>query len=196
MRRAPEIKLNEAQRVELVSWSRSQTLPMRQVSRAKIVLLAADGQEDIVIAAAVGCARQRCARVRQRFLRDGLEGLRRDAPRSGRPTKHDAQRIVKLTSTTQPTQATDWSRALMEQAAGVSASTVGRVWRRHGLKPHRVATFKISRDPQFAEKLEATVGLYLAPPELVRRREEPDSGAGSHTAGPALAPRSPTHSDS
>jgi len=165
MRRAPEIKLNETQRVELVNWSRSQTLPMRQVSRAKILLLAADGQEDVAIAAAVGCARQRCARVRQRFLRDGLEGLQRDAPRSGRPTKHNAQRIVTLTTTTQPAQATDWSRALMAQAAGVSPSTVGRVWRRHGLKPHRVATFKVSRDPEFAEKLEAIVGLYLAPPE-------------------------------
>src|SRR5690606_6708053 len=154
MRRAPEIKLNDAQRAELVSWSRSQTLPMRQVSRARIVLLAADGQEDIALAAAVGCARQRCARVRQRSLRDGLEGLRRDAPRSGRPVKHDAQRIVELTTTTQPAQATDWSRALMAQAAGVSASTVGRIWRRHGLKPHRVATFKVSRDPHFAEKLE------------------------------------------
>src|SRR5690606_5005236 len=133
MRRAPEIKLDEAQRVELVSWSRRQTSPVRQVSRARIVLLAADGQEDTALAKAVGCARQRCARVRQRFLREGVEGLRRDAPRSGRPAKHDAQRIVKLTTTTQPTQATDWSRALMAQAAGVSASTVGRVWRRHGL---------------------------------------------------------------
>lgn len=165
MRRAPEIKLNEAQRVELVSWSRSRTLPARQVSRARILLLAADGQEDIAIAKTVGCVRQRCARVRQRFLREGLEGLRQDQPRSGRPAKHDAQRIVTLTTTTRPEQATDWSRALMAQAAGVSASTVGRVWRRHGLKPHRVATFKVSNDPQFTAKLEAIVGLYLAPPE-------------------------------
>src|SRR5512145_115749 len=105
MRRAPEIKLNEAQRVELVSWSRSRTLPARQVSRARILLLAADGQEDIAIAKTVGCVRQRCARVRQRFLREGLEGLRQDQPRSGRPAKHDAQRIVTLTTTTRPEQA-------------------------------------------------------------------------------------------
>jgi len=138
MRRAPEIKLSEAERIELGSWSRSQTLPVRQVSRAKILLLAADGQENIAIAERVGCTRQRCARVRQGFLRVGLEGLRQDAPRSGRPVKHDAQRIVSLTTTTQPAHATDWSRALMAQAAGVSPSTVGRIWRRHGLKPHRV----------------------------------------------------------
>ncbi len=127
MRRAPEIKLSEAERKELEAWSRSQTLPVRQVSRAKIVLLAADGQQDIAMAEAVGCARQRCARVRQFFLRERLAGLRRDAPRSGRPAKHDAQRIVTLTTTTRPAQATDWSRSLMAQATGVSASTVGRV---------------------------------------------------------------------
>lgn len=165
MRRAPEIKLSQAEREELVAWSRSQTLPVRQVSRAKILLLAAGGEEDLGIAEALGCARQRCARVRQRFLQGGLESVRRDARRSGRPVKHDAQRIVTLTTTTKPAQATDWSRALMAQAAGVSSSTVGRVWRAHGLKPHRVTTFKVSRDPQFAEKLEAIVGLYLAPPQ-------------------------------
>jgi transposase len=165
MRRAPEIKLSESERAELMAWSRSQTLPTRQVSRAKILLFAADGQEDIAIAKAIGCGRRRCARVRQAFLLGGLARLQRDAPRSGRPVKHDVQRIITLTTTTQPAQATDWSRTLMAQAAQVSPSTVGRIWRRHGLKPHRVATFKVSRDPQFAQKLEAIVGLYLAPPE-------------------------------
>ena len=165
MRRAPEIKLSAAERAELVAWSRSRTLPARQVSRAKILLLAAAGQQDLAIAAALGCARQRCARVRKNFLQGGLARLRREAPRPGRPVQHDAQRIVTLTTTTQPAAATDWSRALMAQAAGVSASTVGRIWRQHGLKPHRVATFKISRDAHFTEKLEAIVGLYLAPPE-------------------------------
>ena len=165
MRRAPEIKLSEAERAEVMAWSRSQTLPARQVSRAKILLLAADGWEDIAIAKAIGCGRRRCARVRQAFLMGGLARLERDAPRPGRPAKHDAQRIITLTTTTKPAQATDWSRTLMAATAGVSPSTVGRIWRRHGLKPHRVATFKVSRDPQFAEKLEAIVGLYLAPPE-------------------------------
>jgi transposase len=165
MRRAPQIILSEAERAELVAWSRSRTLPARQVSAARILLLAAGGAQDIAIAAAVSCARQRCARVRQNFLRGGLERLRREAPRPGRPVRHEAQRIVTLTTTTRPAQATDWSRTLMAQAAGVSASTVGRIWRAHGLKPHRVRRFKISRDAQFAEKLEAIVGLYLAPPQ-------------------------------
>jgi transposase len=157
--------LSEEERAELAAWSRSQTLPVRQVSRARILLLAAAGKEDLAIAKTLGCARQRCARVRRGFLQGGLARVRQDAPRSGRPVQHDAQRIVTLTTTTQPAQATDWSRALMAAAAGVSASTVGRVWRRHGLKPHRVTSFKVSRDPQFAQKLEAIVGLYLAPPK-------------------------------
>ena len=126
MRRAPDIKLSETERAELAEWSRSRTLPARQVSAGRILLLAADGQPDIAIAEAVGCGRRRCARVRQHFLGGGLERLRRDAPRSGRPIEHDAQHILTLTTTTTPAQATDWSRTLMAQAAGVSASTVGR----------------------------------------------------------------------
>ena len=165
MRRAPVIELSEVQRGELTAWTRSRTLPARQVSRAQVILGAADGEEDIAIATRLGCTRQRCARIRQRFLHDGLDGLRRDAPRSGRPAKIDAKRIVTLTTTATPDGATDWSRALMAKAAGVSESSVGRVWRANGLKPHQVVTFKVSRDPQFAEKLEAIVGLYLAPPE-------------------------------
>jgi transposase len=165
MRRAPAIELSETQRLELATWTRSRTLPARQVSRAQVLLRAAAGEEDIAIAAQLGCARQRCARIRQRFLADGLEGMRRDAPRSGRPPQIDAKRIVTLTTTATPDGATDWSRALMAKATGVSESSVGRVWRANGLKPHQVVTFKLSRDPQFAEKLEAIVGLYLAPPE-------------------------------
>jgi transposase len=165
MRRAPAIQLNPTERTELETWSRSRTLPVRQVSCAKILLRAANGEENLAIATAVGCSRQRCARVRRRFWQGRLESVRREAPRSGRPRQHDRQHILTLTTTTQPAQATDWSRALMAQVSGASASTVGRVWRAHGLKPHRVATFKVSRDPQFAEKLEAIVGLYLAPPE-------------------------------
>ena len=165
MRIAPKIELSDADRLELEGWSRSRTLPARQVSRAKILLRAADGAQDLAIAAELGGTRQRCARVRRRYLAAGLDGLRRDAPRTGRPRLHDAQRIVALTTGGPPAQATDWSRTLMAKAAGVSPSTVGRIWSAHGLKPHRVGVFKVSRDPQFAEKLEAIVGLYLAPPE-------------------------------
>lgn len=105
MRVAPKIELIEPRRLELGAWSRSRTRPVRQVSRARILLPAADGLADLAIAAAVGYTRQLCARVRQRFLRAGLAGVRRDAPRPGRPVQHDAQRIVTLTTTTQPAHA-------------------------------------------------------------------------------------------
>jgi len=165
MRRAPEIKLSESQTEQLQAWSRSRTLPHRQVLRARVLLRAAAGEQDLAIAAALGCSRQRCGRIRRRFLAEGMEGLRRDAKRPGRPVEIDAQLIVTRTTTASPDGATDWSRSLMAKAVGVSASTVGRVWRAHGLKPHRTTGFKVSNDPHFAAKLEAIVGLYLAPPD-------------------------------
>jgi transposase len=165
MRKAPAVKLSLNDRAELERWSRSRTLPGRQGVRARVLLLADHGMDDTAIAGTLGVSRQRCGRIRARFLAAGLQALAADRPRSGRPQRIKAQAIVTLTTTTHPGTATDWSRALMAKAAGVSASSVGRIWRRHGLKPHRVARFKVSRDPHFVEKLEAIVGLYLAPPQ-------------------------------
>jgi len=157
--------LSEAQRQELEKWTRATTLPVRQVVRARVVLLAGEGADDTVIAGRLGITRQRSGRIRARYLKGGLKALECDLPRSGRPRRIDAQKIVALTTGETPQAATDWSRALMAKAAGVSESSVGRVWRSHGLKPHRVGSFKLSRDPKFAEKLDAIVGLYLSPPQ-------------------------------
>lgn len=165
MRKAPAVKLSADERAELERWTRSRTLPARQGGRARVLLLADSGADDTAIAQALGVSRQRVGRIRARFLAEGIQGLVADRPRSGRPRRIQAQDIVTRTTATAPAAATDWSRALMAKAAGVSASSVGRIWRRHGLKPHRVARFKVSRDPRFAEKLEAIVGLYLAPPQ-------------------------------
>ena len=165
MRKAPAVKLSVDERAELERWRRARTLPARQGVRARVLLLADGGADDTAIAGALGVSRQRCGRIRARFLAAGLPGLVADRPRSGRPRRIQVQEILTRTTTTTPATATDWSRALMAKAAGVSASSVGRIWRRHGLKPHRVARFKVSRDPRFAEKLEAIVGLYLAPPQ-------------------------------
>jgi hypothetical protein len=98
----------------------------------------------------------------------GVAGLEKDAPRPGRTPKISKQtvaRVVQMTTQEKPPNATHWSTRTMARAAGISRASVGRIWQRHGLKPHRVETFKLSRDPQFAEKLEAIVGLYLNPPE-------------------------------
>ena len=165
MRKAPEVKLSEAERKELERWTRATTLPVRQAVRARVMLLAGQGADDTVIAGELGITRQRSGRIRDSYLKRGLKALENDRPRSGRPRSVDTQKVVALTTAEQPEAATDWSRALMAKAAGVSASSVGRIWRRHGLKPHRIGSFKLSQDPKFAEKLEAIIGLYLSPPQ-------------------------------
>ena len=94
-----------------------------------------------------------------------MAAIAQDLPRGGRKPTVDAQEIVRLTTQTLPTQTTHWSTRRLAKVSGVSDTTVLRVWHAHGLKPHRVKTFKVSRDPEFVEKLEDVVGLYLNPPE-------------------------------
>lgn len=132
------------------------------------MLLAAHGMQDIEIAEQLGTTRQRSARWRDRFLRLGMEGLKKDAARPGRRKKFSAQKvtsIVRKTLEEKPANATHWSTRTMAEAAGVSERTVRRIWKIHGLKPHLSHTFKLSNDKQFVEKLEDIVGLYLTPPE-------------------------------
>jgi transposase len=104
-------------------------------------------------------------RWRERYAEGGVAAIERDLPRGGRPPKVDAAEVVRLTTQTLPAAATHWSTRSLAAKVGVSDTTVLRVWHRHGLKPHLVETFKVSRDPRFAEKLEDIVGLYLNPPE-------------------------------
>jgi hypothetical protein len=98
--------------------------------------------------------------------------------------KVDAAQIVRLTTQTAPTAGTHWSTRTLAAKVGVSDTTVLRVWRQHGLKPHRVRSFKVSRDPQFVEKLEDIVGLYMSPPEhaLVLCCDEKTVAEGVETA--------------
>jgi transposase len=181
------ILLEDEQRDVLERWSRSRTVSLRWRERAQIILAATEKVSDAVIAARLGTTRHRVARWRRRFASGGVEALKKDRPRAGRPPRVDAakvKQIVRLTTQTQPTHATQWSTRSMAKRVGVSDTTVLRVWHAHGLKPHRVRTFKLSNDPQFTEKLEDIVGLYLAPPEhaLVLCCEKSDSGAGSYAA--------------
>jgi len=168
MRVAPPVELTEDQRQTLQQWSRGRSLPARQVERARVVLLAADGKQDLEIAAEIGISNQKAARWRKRFLKLGLVGLEKDAPRPGRTptiTAAKVQEVVQKTTQEKPGNATQWSTRTMAEAAGLSEKSVRRIWHKHGLKPHLSRTFKVSNDPQFAEKLEAIVGLYLNPPE-------------------------------
>jgi transposase len=139
---------------------------MRLVRRAQIVLAAADGKQNIEIAEELGIERTIVGRWRNRFVERGLAGLEKDAPRGGRPADTElARKIVEYTTQRKPPNATHWSTNTLAAALGTSRSTVSRVWRANGLKPHLVRTFKVSNDPNFVEKLIDVVGLYLNPPE-------------------------------
>jgi len=168
MRVARSVILNSEQRQQLEQQARARSLPARQVERARIVLRAADGWQDKDIARELGITPEKAARWRNRFADGGLAALQKDAPRPGRPrtvATEKVQEIVHKTTQEKPIAATHWSTRTMAVAVGVSAATVRRIWQANGLKPHLSRTFKVSKDPQFAEKLEAVVGLYLNPPE-------------------------------
>ena len=168
MRIAPAITLPADQQAALEQWARSRSLPARVVERARIVLLAAEGRQDKQIAAAMKITSKKVSRWRSRFLTLGMAGLERDAARPGRSptiTASLVRHVVNLTTRQKPPNATHWSTRSMAAAVGIREASVRRIWRSHGLKPHRVESFKISHDPEFAEKLEDIVGLYLNPPE-------------------------------
>lgn len=168
MRRACEIVLDQQERAALEKWSKGRSTPLRLVTRANIVLLAADGLENKVIGQRLNIGRDTVATWRQRFFSQRLAGIVQDAPRGGRkPAARDnvTRQIVERTTQTKPANATHWSTRTLGKELGVSRSMVQRVWKAHGLKPHRVKTFKVSNDKQFVEKLQDIVGLYLNPPE-------------------------------
>jgi transposase len=132
------------------------------------VLAAAAGMENKQIAAELGCTRRTVGTWRNRFSELRLAGIERDAPRGGRsPTTRAAfeAEIIRRTTQETPRNATQWSTRLLARELGCSGSMVQRVWHDNGLCPHRTKGFKVSNDPQFAEKLVDIVGLYLDPPE-------------------------------
>ena len=168
MRVAPSVELTDEQRQTLEQWARGRSLPARQVERARIVLMAANGELDVTIATKLGITNQKAARWRARFLTLGLAGLEKDAPRPGRTPSIPSslvKTVIQRTTQERPSHATHWATRTMAAEVGISEASVRRIWKAHGLKPHLVETFKVSNDPEFTEKLEAIVGLYLNPPE-------------------------------
>jgi transposase len=167
-RTAPPIILSEAEQATLGDWAKSRNLPYRQVVRARIITLAAQGITGQSIAASLGISRPTVHLWRGRFLALRTAGLEKDAPRPGRkpriwPAKIKA--VVEATLHTTPANATHWSTRSMARAQGLSEATIRRIWKQHNLKPHLVETFKLSRDKHFVEKLQDVVGLYLNPPD-------------------------------
>ena len=164
------VALARGDRRRLERLAHARTTPQRVVERARIVLASATGQAGSAIAAALGVSRPTITLWLDRYEQDGLAALLADRPRSGRPKRITAaaeQAIIDRTLRTKPSAdvATHWSTRLMAAATGLHHATIARIWRAHGLQPHRVRRFKLSRDPQFVAKLRDVVGLYLDPPK-------------------------------
>ena len=183
------IRLRRGERRRLERLVNKRTTPQRVVERANIVLCSAEGRSGSAICREVGVSRPTVTQWLDRYEAGGVEELLEDRPRSGRPRKitpDDEAEIVRKTLEEKPADATHWSCRLMAKEVGVHPTTISRIWRAHGLQPHRIEYFKLSTDPHFVEKLRDVVGLYVDPPEravvFAFRREEPDPSPRPHPA--------------
>lgn len=161
------VELCPEDRAELESWLRSSTTRKSLVERARILLLSSEGQSAEVIAGKLDVSTRTVYKWRRRYRKEGVGGLS-DHPRPGQPRKlapDKVHEILRLTTERIPDEATHWSVRLMAKYAGVTRWQVVQVWQAADLKPHRIKSFKLSQDPQFAEKVVDVVGLYLQPPD-------------------------------
>ena len=166
-RSAAAVVLAPAERAELEAVVRRPSSPQQAVSRARIVLRAAEGASNRQIATEVGMSELRVGGWRTKFIAEGIAGLS-DRPRSGRPRTIDeatVQRVIAKTLEPPPGGESHWSIARLARATGVSATSVERIWAEHRLRPHQTRTFKYSTDPELEAKVIDVVGLYLDPPE-------------------------------
>src|SRR6201990_2952960 len=167
MRTGISITLKPADRRRLKALARDRNSPHKHVWRAEIVLLSGDAVGTNEIMRRTGKSKTFVWRWQERFMREGYDGLLRDKTRPSRiPAlgSETVERVVALTQSEAPAEATHWTSAQMANAVGLSASSFHRIWRAHGLQPHKVKRFKLSNDPRFVEKLRDIVGLYVDPP--------------------------------
>src|SRR6187402_1938796 len=167
MRTGISIILKPADRRRLKALARDRNAPHKHVWRAEIVLLSADAVGTNEIMRQTGKSKTCVWRWQERFMQEGYDGLLRDKTRPSRIQPLGStitERVVMLTQTEPPAEATHWTSAMMAKVVDISASSVQRIWRAHGLQPHRVKQFKLSTDPQFVDKLRDIVGLYVDPP--------------------------------
>jgi len=165
---APRLLLADSDRKQLVTLSRQRNIPRGILLRVNIVLGAAEGLANHLLARDLSTSLPTVLSWRKRYEREGLAGLFTDRPRSGRPKQISEKReaaIVEATIKTIPRDATHWSVRTMAASQKVSSATVQRIWKKHKLQPHRLESFKFSNDPEFAPKVRDIVGLYMNPPD-------------------------------
>jgi transposase len=166
-RPTPPVILTVDERETLEQWARRPKTAQALAQRARIVLACATEHTNGDIALAAGVTRQTVGRWRARFAQKRLQGLL-DEPRPGAPRKildAEVERVVRLTLESMPRDATHWSTRAMAKRCGLSQTAISRIWRAFALQPHRVKTFKLSKDPLFIDKVRDIVGLYLDPPD-------------------------------
>src|SRR5487761_1071037 len=166
-RPASALPITKEQRIELEARARSRAIAQRDVQRAKVILLAAEGVPNHEIAIRTGCSQPTVRLWRSRFGSGGMAGLEEREGR-GHPftyNEEDFARVITTTLKGPPAGSTDWSTRTLADHLGMSRSTVQRIWREHRLQPHRESTFKNSNDPQLEAKVTDIVGLYLNPPD-------------------------------
>jgi transposase len=167
MRKDVVVEISAVDRARLEAIAADRNSPQKHVWRARIVLLTGAGLGTVEIMRCTGKSKTCVWRWQERFMQEGVAGLLRDKTRPSRipPLGPDiAERVIVLTQQDPYGETTHWTAAMMAMAAGISVSSVQRIWRTHGLQPHRVRQFKLSTDPQFAAKLRDIVGLYVDPP--------------------------------
>jgi|TARA_Y100000310_G_C20541362_1_gene743463 transposase len=167
MRNGISFTVGSSDRLRLEEVVRKRNAAQKHVWRAAIILLSASGAGTHEIMRRTGKSKTCVWRWQERFMEEGVDGLLRDKTRPpGIPPlgPEVAERVVALTLTDPPIEATHWTAAMMATASGISESAVRRIWRSHGLQPHRYRQFKLSNDPNFVSKLRDVVGLYVDPP--------------------------------
>jgi transposase len=165
---ATAVSCDKNQRTRLEYLESHGGTPQKIALRARIVLRAAEGVANVAIAKELRVSRPTVLLWRERFACMGVPGIMADAPRPGRKnalSPEQVQAVVEATLHTRPPGQTHWSIREMAKAQGLSRMAVQRIWKQHNLQPHRMETFKLSRDKRFVEKLRDVVGLYLSPPE-------------------------------
>ena len=167
MRRGVSITLTDVDRQRLDRLVHDRNSPQKHVWRARIVLLTAAGLGTNAIMRETGKSKTSVWRWQERFMAEGVDGMVRDKTRPSRIAPLDQaviDRVVALTNTEPPHEATHWTAGAMAEAVDVSIRSVQRIWRAHQLRPHRFRSFKLSNDPAFADKVQDVVGLYVDPP--------------------------------